>query len=170
MKFVTKLNEIQAELLSSRGKVNSDSYVELVRSFKASVREYLENNTGFDLNPITGLSRSAESTCDSDDDLVKSLSLEEGDYLLEFDFPSDFMALITKEDFDLLNSPRVKISNKVISDVLVIDKPLGTEGAIAFVPCLFLRFCTGFCKILDGEKVSNLKLKSVEDFKSIYNF
>lgn len=172
MNFVTKLNEIQAEMLASYGKVTNGSYLKLVSEFKSSVRFYLEENTGFDLNPISGLLRSSGSDDGPNlsDSLLESLDLHEGDYLLEFNFPSDFLAVIDKENFELLNSVGAKISNNVISDVLIIDKPIEFKDSIAFAPCLFLRFCAGFCQIEDGWDPSNFRLKSVEDFVSIKNF
>lgn len=171
MKIIAKLSMKQVEELVTKGKLSDVCVIPINKTLQGLIRQYLEENTGFDFKPVMALGRvqGQEGLSEVWYKLDSLISLEEGDIVVEFDMPDDMVATISYEEFLAMNNKREYLPDEV-SDSLCLEEHSADENEFAFLPCLMFKYCTGYQQVGPNWESESYSFNSPSNLNQILHF
>lgn len=166
MKFLIKLDIIKIYELFSRKDVYDVSIIDINKKLKKLLTRAINEYVDMSGDCVIGISKLSD---ESEDNLLKNwyelislCSIREGDYVLEFDYPSDSVITLSYETF--LEIKKNNISFKQLKPLLSYSEHTKDGTELIIVPFLNYYYCKGIYKV---NKVWDLDIGNLKEiFKS----
>lgn len=167
MRFITVLSLNKTSELVEKGKLTDGCIIPMSEELKETLRNYLVENTGFETKPVMGLTRilGKDELKETWDDLSSLLPLKSGDFVLEFEIPNDMVAMMSYEDFMMIQSGKSSMDDGDIMDKLSIEDHVDEENEVAFTSVLMYDHCTAYHYLNDDWEQEDCDLKPPSDLK-----
>lgn len=173
MNFITKLDYKKTEELVKNNRLSGVYIIPLKEEIVNSLKDYLEENTGFNTSPVMGLTKVLGSSELKDvwDDLSSIVPLKEGDFVLQFNMPSDMVATMSLDDLIELtqdNNPldTDDLLSRVGIDDFNNDRVGVDDNEVAFASILKLDFCTAYFRVEGDWDKSECVIESPNKLKT----
>lgn len=167
MKFITKLNINQVKKLLKDEQLSDVFIMPLTDDAKGLIRNFLEENTGFDNQPVMGLAKinDKEGLENCWNEITIMIPIKEGDFILEFDMPDDMIAVIGYNSLTSIIFGDDKVDLISLEDQLQIEEHVDSSE-FAFTSMIMLKYCTGFKLIGPNWEKEDKKLEPVSKLKT----
>lgn len=167
MKFLIKLDIIKIYELFSRKDVYGVSLIDIDKKLKKLLTRAINEYVDMSGNCIIGISKlcgeSEDNLLNNWYDLVSLCSIREGDYVLEFDYPSDSLITLSYETFLEIN--KNDIDSKQLKSLLCFSEHTKDDTELIIVPFLNSYYCTGIYKV---NKVWDLDIGDLKEISKSF--
>lgn len=176
MRIIVVLEENEASSLAKDRKFTLNSFKDDYNEyFLENIKEYLNDNTGYDNNPIIGMACIEGSRCDLRkhfDYIPNFIGTSAGDYILEIEIPSDEAVFMKYEDFLELESEGDVIPEgdelyrEDILDKLSLRLPDSEyDSYVCFIPKIRMNQCKCFVVVSEDWSSEEKQLGTIPMLK-----
>lgn len=151
LKFLINLTSPQVLELVNTKKLSKVSVIPVSSNLMKIIKEYMEELTGYTTIPVIGVTKvlGEEGLEETWDSLNSLIPFKTGDFVLEFNMPSDMCTTMSYADFLEFNNASNFLPERFICR-LNNEEHCGDDNEAAICPVILLKYCTRFTVIKDN--------------------